>query len=375
MNLRERHDKFLLDNIGGKFKELKVYDSIPSDVRLKEAMLNHFPSRKFDPVDLAKLLENRSNESIFDILSRKALHYINLSNYKIETPFLLREFPTGDFNALSIKFDEGYLVYLNTGLIALYNRLSKIYGYIQMTLAEAWKVDSSIDFDEFRPLTFSVNEFINMIAETVISYVTYKPLRHNPMRDIEKSSTYESCYTINSHVLLNMELFTVIHELCHIIIEENNYSIINKKTPAGNISVLDKSHEVEFKSDLMATKILLVNQEEFSEMELSLSLSGFLTPFYIQDLIETVYEVIFNKNFDEITKTHPRALVRMVKVIREFVKIVYRETDDEFLVNFYEAAVKPTDLSHKLIKQKVARLISIICNADEDGSLFATGKP
>jgi hypothetical protein len=253
-------------------------------------------------------------------------------------------FPTNEFNAVSCKVPSGYLCLISEGFIDLVNHFSFI-------LAAATQLKQS------RCGFISGRELI----EAPIGRQTLQGLVHIFSQFLEgkrpslNTPPGQVLKDYQTHLALNLDLatnaFVIAHEWGHIRMEHfSTASQRDIKTPAGNVGILNTSHEEESEADSFANYILCRFDEIERRTMIPLASGGVL--FMIMNILLELIEAKLNGHDYDPTassSTHPSPSSRATKLYGEAINILGDATEAYMgLYKFLESLfrlVLATDIS------------------------------
>jgi len=154
----------------------------------------------------------------------------------ISTPILVAQFPTGSVNAQARASKSGVLILLNTGLFTFVHKMTKI-PYLVITQKWDYNAAERIILDTARNY---------ILSQEAVKAPSFPPLP-------------TGFWYLAGYHLTWIERFALAHEYAHVLNGDMDRNLVTTlDTPTGTLEVVNKSWEAEFKADVYAGYLLLL---------------------------------------------------------------------------------------------------------------------
>ena len=244
-------------------------------------------------------------------------------------PVLVREFPTGEFNAAACRVPSGILILLNEGLFMLIYHVLMILGYsFSMTKEDHVRLgDAEID----DKLAFVALHYLDTGNALFASQVL-------PLGGPKGGLVAE--------VRRECEKFTMAHEYGHAIaghLDRGNGGRI--ESSAGYLKVIRKSWNEEFEADLIALRLIMsdiedLNDESAIRRSLRIKISGVFFFFALANFLDKVDSARRGAPQDfSGSVTHPPPLDRLNRLMN----VLGRDHEPDFVYSsgLFNALLEP----------------------------------
>ena len=308
--------KAMEGQIGKLIEELQIDIDPNQDVR---TYLKNLDSKKDNPylLELAREVEN-----IFDNIK-----------VKLKFKYYLGEFPTGEFNAVTVPVRRGYLFLFNTGLFKFLGVFTKLLSIdLERYLQKEDKLRRAEDiYDE---------KTVKSITELLISYI-YGMNVSRMLADLQLSDP--TITRDRFEILKYIELTILLHEFSHAVRGHLHSSqCIQYSSPGGKIEVMKHRWKNEFDADISTARLLLLNSYErskggrhFNVNTADMLFISVTFTFWIMDMIEEIGAHLRNE----------KTFFERVSHLIESDENGFSSMSDEFLQKL-DKHVNPWELTH-----------------------------
>jgi hypothetical protein len=250
---------------------------------------------------------------------------------------LVREFPTGSFNAHAHRVSGGALLLVNTGLFKFLHKATKL----MMPLMEAVKLDAKHHYqgslvdahfsESLGGREISRDQTLDFFSELVFAYLLgdFSYARRLPSSGGPRGIA-------SSRLLWSVELFAIAHEYGHVLAGHISGSSTRfARTPVGSVALVEKSWIQEFEADHIGCQTLFwalnTNQNERHEAsrdDIIFALAGPVV-FLALDRLVSGFEHDLTKHglAPSPDETHPPAQQRS-ETLRQLFKKMAPVSDD-----------------------------------------------
>ena len=245
---------------------------------------------------------------------------LGAAGFALKDEVFVGEFPTGSFNAQAVAVPGGVLILINTGLMGMVHKLTKImalsFGFADLSSEtrmretfEAWS-------------DYSENQITEMLAEVVLAYLVggnvYSARRLPALGGLKGF--------VRAGICSECERFVIAHEYAHALLGHlDGYQPpkgINGS--AGELQVIAKSWEQELEADVVAMQLMLTTgmprlmfgsgprlvDHPLKALVMQSVAAGALLFFAIDDLIQRVAEALYDLDRPSVVSDHPPSATR-----------------------------------------------------------------
>jgi hypothetical protein len=239
---------------------------------------------------------------------------------------LVREFPTGSFNAQAKLVPGGALILLNTGLMKLLHKAIKLM-MLSMPRVEIQKGKPQ-DWEAYRTIYRSdymweleYTEVVALLVQLIIAYLggNFSYARQFP-------SEGGLLGALTSMLLSSCETFAIAHEYGHalkghLMSPQTMFAL----TPVGEVEFVTNSHREELQADLLAAQLMIMsvprdNDEALKFAQFECAAAGPAIFFALDRLVTKVQSELVGQNgIVPVYQTHPTSDQRA-----EMIRLLYR---------------------------------------------------
>lgn len=252
------------------------------------------------------------------------------------------EFPTGSFNALACPVDNGTLILVNTGTMALISKMIRlmVINIFEHLIGDILPKDVLKDVlkDEKVDIRFksgksplSVAEVVENIARCVFGYVASDDASILPKLPVLGGPQRVSW----SSLTLATERFIIAHEYGHAIAGhlDRSRTAVHAREIAG-LKVYKKAWDDEFEADLIGARLVLHQTTKLKEDATlgtkesnglrdafeSFAVSGALIFCKLDELVTEVERALYPEDTDSAWGDHPPSQQRYERLLEFFTK-------------------------------------------------------
>jgi hypothetical protein len=308
-NAHERLDVLVNESLETAVSEGAGWENVISDVA--------------DPAWRAEFIR-RAQESpgmkpVLDVLSAEVIESARSVGLQSREPVLVREFPTGSFNAQATKVSGGVLLLINTGLMMFLYQTLKVMTF-SMGFAEFDTSGRPIDGSIRHGPSLGGDEIAEALAEIVLAYLLLgdsAKARRFPLQGGAKGM-------VQGLLVRACEKFVIAHEYGHVVAGHfDNAKTRKARTPIAEIGLIEKTWKQEHEADTIATHLLLASaplfpDEPWRSLEIQSHAAGVLLFFAMDQLITSVVTEISGLDHLAVVSDHPPSSDR-ASLQREFL--------------------------------------------------------
>ena len=160
-------------------------------------------------------------------------------------------FPTGEFNAVALPAQAGYLCLLNTGLLRLLSNIARACCYPVHGNGTTVLLTRADHADRQGSATFIS---LAVAVRVILNYLSRRTHEH-PLPADHNIEPWGGVYATG--IARAMKVFVLAHEMGHVALGHCAQGLLQTlPTPVGELNVLSKSHQQEFGADAWAQEML-----------------------------------------------------------------------------------------------------------------------
>ncbi len=247
--------------------------------------------------------------------------------YMSRLPFdiYINEYPTGDFNAISIPTGNGILCLFHTGLLRLLYLVS---------LSSAYMVSSSEEgityIDPVKRPREESREYLSlcMTTQLIIDYLLHRNLNARVLQGYHHDTWG---LIVAWSLSYSMKAFVIAHEIGHAILGHLQKGKTRRiPTSRGPITGISQSHKDEYEADLWAQSILLKSDKKGKAL---FGLSGGGLSFLIVYLmiLHIRKKIMKYPDLPLSSTTHPSTTDR-IKALDTYLESHYKDNSENELL-------------------------------------------
>jgi hypothetical protein len=204
---------------------------------------------------------------------------------RVDRPFLIAEYPTGEFNACIAPVRPGAaLILVNFGLLMMVFQVAKIQS-LSLNFCRSDGEGNRIPGTDFGAAGFTIEQTTSALANTIYAYLAHQ----DSTRAIRFPVLVGERLNLLDGLLHHCERFIVAHELAHLFcghLEDSDYR--NVAIPGGVVRAYEYLRDMEFEADTLALRCCMHDVEWPSGQMASWIAAGATFLFGLQRLVGKV---------------------------------------------------------------------------------------
>jgi hypothetical protein len=293
----------------------------------------------------ARKYSNTVPETEFDDAYRIIKAAFEMDFGKMREDLYVNTFPTGEFNAWSIKTPSGYLCLLDEGLLGLILNVAvpllhplsdAVSNY---SAVSSWGDGVGLGDLNYPNLRNKQNREKTRVTLTKLMHVILQFIEGVNARQIkqlypEDGNRSSLGYNMAVALQLSVKMFVIAHEISHIRVGHFDYATIQAaKTSQGKLSVLNVDHAKEYEADRGANYVLTKTFDKDRPFFVPYAIGG--PCFFIIDMIVNIVKSKLNrKQYDVNTcsDSHPGSFDRMNRMAMDARNVIGKSLDNYLLL-------------------------------------------